>query len=184
MIDLADLAQRAGLDDLRTAAERRAGAALVAHLGDDVAGPRQFAKFAGFGHAVRQRLLAVNVLAGFHERLAQGSMPVVRRGDQDGVEAGCVVEQSTIVFICLGILGRVAAGVQGVGPGLVDHCRIRIAQGHQIRAAGQQALHYAASLPAAADQREVQLAVGGCRFGLGTRQDQRPAEHRRPQSCR
>ena len=35
------------------------------------------------------------------------------------------------------------------------------------------ALHgaVAASLPAAADQREVQLTVGGCGAGLGARQD-------------
>ena len=98
-----------------------AGAALVAHLGDDLAGARQLAEFAGFGHAVRQRLLAVDVLAGLHERLAQGGVPVVGRADQHGVEARRVVEQPAIVFIRLGVLGRLAAGLQGIGPGLVDH---------------------------------------------------------------
>jgi hypothetical protein len=64
--------------------------------------------FAGFGHAVRQRLLTVDVLAGFHERLAQGGVPVVGRADQYGVEARCIVEQTTIVLVRLGGFGRLA----------------------------------------------------------------------------
>ena len=46
----------------------------------------QLAEFAGLGHAVRQRLLAVDVLADLHERLAERGVPMVGRGDQHGVE--------------------------------------------------------------------------------------------------
>jgi hypothetical protein len=137
-VDLANLAQRAGLDDFGAASQRGTVAALVTHLGHHLAAAGQLAELAGLSHAVRQRLLAVDVLADLHERLAQRGVPMVGRGDQYGVEARGVFEQPAVVVECLGILGRLAARLQGVGPGLLDLRWIRIAQGYEVRAAGQQ----------------------------------------------
>ena len=75
-------------------------------------------------------------------------------------------------------------GLAAVGPGFLDHSLIRVTEGDEIGAPREQPPHHAASLPAAADHRKVQLAVGGGRAGLGARQDQRPAERRRPQRRR
>ena len=81
-------------DQLDRPAQAVRGRALVAHLRADAVlrrlGPHQV----GLVHVVRQRLLAVDVLAGSHRQDAGQGVGVVRRADGDGVD---VLEQRSVV---------------------------------------------------------------------------------------
>ena len=117
MVDLADLAQRAGLDHLGAAASEALALPWLPIWVTTFEVRGQLAQFAGFGNAVRQRLFAVDVLADLHERLAERGVPVVGRGDQHRVEAGRILEQLAIVVVRLGVLGRLAARIgRRLGP--------------------------------------------------------------------
>ena len=75
------LADRPGADQLDAAAEARLGRALVAHLGADALLPRRLAHQPGLEDRVRQRLLAVDVLAHPHRHDRGRGVGVVGRAD-------------------------------------------------------------------------------------------------------
>ncbi len=181
-IHLGDFPQRARLDNFDAPPQRFAGAPLVPHLRHHLAAADQLAQRPGLSHAVRQRLLAINILARPDERPAQRRMPMVRRGNQHRIETRRLLQQFPVVFICLDVLG---AGVGPVPflPGLFDHRRIRIAERHEIDAGSQQRPHIPASLPAAPDDGEIEFAVGRRRVG-GAAQDRRGGNGRRAESRR
>ena len=82
---------------------RLVGLALVAHLGDDLVLAGRLGDGAGLEHRVRQRLLAVDVLAGPHHGHRDRGVRVVRRGDDDGVDVLLLLEHLAEVEVELGL---------------------------------------------------------------------------------
>ena len=79
-------ADRAGLDQLDDAAVVVAGVDLRAHLRGDLRLGRRLADDAGLPDVVRQRLLAVDVLAELQGRQRGEGVRVLAGADDDGVE--------------------------------------------------------------------------------------------------
>src|SRR5262249_49505867 len=73
-VDLGDAAEDAGADDLDGTAQAVRRRALVAHLRADLLLGRRLAHLARLGDRVRQRLLAVDVLAQLHGGEAGGGV--------------------------------------------------------------------------------------------------------------
>jgi hypothetical protein len=85
-VDFGDGAEEVSGDEFHGAAEVSGGAALVAGLGDDLGGFGEIAELAGFGDGVGERFFAVDVFACGDGGFADGCVPVVRGGDDDGVD--------------------------------------------------------------------------------------------------
>ena len=83
---LADLAQHARADDLDDPVIVLAGVDQVAHLGDALGLLGRVDHRPALGDPVRQRLLAIDVLAGLAGEDGRDRVPVVGRGDDDGVD--------------------------------------------------------------------------------------------------
>ena len=97
--------------------EQFGAAPLRAHLDDALRAPHRFDDSKALVDLVRQRLLDVDVLARFHRVDDHAGVPVVRRGDDHGVDR-FVVEQLAVVVERLGAGGSFfEAGLQ---VGLVD----------------------------------------------------------------
>ncbi len=96
-IDLADLAEQAGFDDVLLGVDQmRRAAALRAHLHDAVVlasrGEHRFA----LEHVATDRLLHVHVGAGLDSRNHRQRVPMVRRADQHDIEV-LILEHLAIV---------------------------------------------------------------------------------------
>src|SRR5262249_8986938 len=85
-VDRLDLADAAAAHQLAGGAELVAGALLAAGLEDAVVLAGRLDHGAGLADGQRQRLLAVDVLAGLARLDSRDGVPVVRRGDDDGVD--------------------------------------------------------------------------------------------------
>ena len=94
-----DLADAAGADQFDGQAEHAAvlGALLAAGLQDLAGVLDRLHHGQRLGDGQRQRLLAVDVLAGLHGLDGDLGVPVVGRGDQDAVE-GLVVDQVAVIL--------------------------------------------------------------------------------------
>ena len=151
-MDLADRADHAGLDDLDRAAQPVFGRALVAHLRGHLLLGGHLAHHAGLVDRVRQRLLAVDVLAHLHGHDRGRGVRVVGRADGDGVDLlAHLREHLAEVVVLLGVGEARRLGVQRV---VVD-----VAEGDDVAVlAGLAAV--AAALAADADAGDVDLPVG------------------------
>ena len=82
-------------------------AALHADLHDAVVFASRFDRFAAFPDAVRKRLLDVYIFAGHAAEHGERAVPVVRRGDHDGVDR-LVVEHVAIIGHSLRLVARLS----------------------------------------------------------------------------
>ena len=80
------VADHPGLDPLVGEPGALGGVPLVAHLGGDAGRARGLGQLAAFVERVRQRLLAVDVLARADRRHRRDGVDVVGRADRDGVD--------------------------------------------------------------------------------------------------
>ncbi len=64
---------------------------------------REHLQGATFSNGMSQRLLAIHMLAGLQRRLANRDMPMIRRGDDHGIDSGLFIEQLAVIVIRLGI---------------------------------------------------------------------------------
>ena len=112
-MDLLDLADRPALNQLDGHAVLDRGMDLDAHLRDDLRLAGGGGHLPGLVDLVRQRLLAVDVLAAEDRRHGDGGVHVVGRGDVDGVDAaGQLVQQfrQSVYCLALGYFLAAAAG--------------------------------------------------------------------------
>ena len=103
-----DLAEDAGLENLRAAAQAVEGAALVAHLHADAAVAGGAVEVVEFPQRAHERLLDVDVDAHLHRGNRDRSVHVVGARNRHRVDAdsACVVEKLTIVGV-EGNLGKI-----------------------------------------------------------------------------
>ena len=111
-VDLAHVAQGAGLHDFHRPAELIAGRALVAHLGGDLVLLGRLPHQAGFVNVVRQRFLGVAMLAQAHRQDAGVGVRVVGRRHHDGVDV-LLPLQHRAEIVPDGDLGQEAVAVGG-----------------------------------------------------------------------
>ena len=141
---------RAGLDQLDHAAVVVAGVDLRAHLGRDLGLRRRLADDPGLPDVVRQRLLAVDVLAQLQGRQRGEGVGVLGRAHDHRVElAGVVVELAEVAGI----------GVpwDGSEPRLVDGRLGDVAERHDVL--GADVLEVGPAPAARADHGDIQLLV-------------------------
>ena len=110
-IDFADLADQARGDPLADQPVAFHAVALDAHLRGHLVLLGRLGELAGFIDRVRQRFLAVDVLAGLDGRHGDHGMRMIGRGDHHAVDVLLLLQHQAIVFVGLrlGILleGRV-----------------------------------------------------------------------------
>jgi hypothetical protein len=115
---------------------------------------------------VGQRLLAIDVLAGAGGEDAGDGVPVVRRGDDDGIDVFALEEiaevgvRLTALELALALLGGVVVGGHLLGgvAALGDH----VADGHDLDVWGaEEAAQVAAAHGADADEPEGEAVVRG-----------------------
>ncbi len=163
-VDLANLAEQSGLDDLDRAAERLAAAALGAVLRGDLALGRQFDQLACLRNLAHQRFFAEHVLAGLHEGHAQRRMPSRAGGHQHRVERLLGLQQLAVVLVesrlfcarrpvLAGTLGHELGGPIKLSP-------VDVAQGDHVVALAQDLLDQARAAASRADRGHVELVVG------------------------
>ncbi len=144
--------QFAGFDELRLgsvlAADLQHAPGFLDVLGDD----------AGFLDAMRHRLLQVDIFAGFESIHSHAEMPMVRGGDEHGIEIGAGQEIVIIVIhVFLGEAEEVAGALFAFG--------VEIADADDLHAAGGVGvlldhLDVTETHPADADDAEVDAIVG------------------------
>ena len=154
------------------------GRSLVAHLGAHPFLARGLAHQAGFPDRVRQRLLAIDVLAQTHGRHRGRGVRMVGRRDDDGVDLGIeLMQQLAIVVVLLGFLVLRGHRVQAL---LVD-----VAHRHDP-AVTRRLLGVALAFAADADAGDIQRLVrpdtpGPAPAALGKNaeaRDRRPKQER------
>jgi hypothetical protein len=148
-MDLLEVANRPGPDHLGDEAWLFAGLAEIAHLSGQLGLAGEFADHPGFIDAVRQRLLAVDMLAEPQGRGRGDGMHVVGRGDGDGVDVLLRLEHLAEIGVEAGarVFARVGSQVVPVG----------IAQGDDILAGLRARGHVARPHAAEADGRDVEF---------------------------
>src|SRR5262245_10843732 len=120
-----DLAQLAGVDEGDGVAQTLLATALRAGLANAVEFAGGLDDAAAFADVVADRLLDVNVLAGLHGPDGGQGVPVVGRGNADGVNR-LVFENLADV---LDVFGGEALLLLGVGHGRADDALINVADG-------------------------------------------------------
>ena len=110
-VHLAHGANRAVLDPLDRLAMPLARAAMVAHLRRHARLLRDARDQTRLTDVVRERLLAVHVLAGLHREDRDERVQVVGRGDEDGVDRLFLLEHDPEVFVRRARVIRRLAGV-------------------------------------------------------------------------
>ena len=123
-MDLADRADRAGPDQLGQQPGLFARLALVAHLRGDLGLLGDLAHLAGLVDRVRQRLLAVDVLAHLHGHDADHGVQVVGRGSHHRVDVLLGFEHLAEIGVVLGVgefLGETRQDVL-----------VHVAEGHDV----------------------------------------------------
>ena len=152
-MDLLDLADRPALDDLRCHAILDIGVDLDAHLRHDLGLPRGGGSLPGLVDRVRQRLLAIDMLAAMDGRHGDRGVHVVRRGNAYGVDLLVhLIEQFPPVG--KGLCPRETSG-SGV-PIVLMH----VAQGNHLDWPLGEAADVAATLSADPDRGQSQLLAG------------------------
>jgi hypothetical protein len=112
-------AEAAGANELDRLADAGVAANLGAGLADLVVMPRRFDEAPAFPDVVAHRFFDVDVLAGLHCPDRGERMPVVRRGDSDGVDFLVVHDAAQVLHDGRGgaalSLGRTRDGAGGDG---------------------------------------------------------------------
>ena len=143
-MDLAHRPDHPGLDPLVGEPGALGGMPLVSHLGGDAGGTRGLGQLAAFVQRVRQRLLAVHVLARADRRHRRDGVDVVGRADRDGVDAArFLVEHLAEIFVA----PRLGKGLKRAGCALV----VDVAQGDDVGAQARDGGDVAAPHAAGAD---------------------------------
>ena len=119
---------------------------LAAHLAD----------LPGLGAAMGHRLLAEDVLAGQQGGLAHRHVPALARGDDHRVHRLLRLQELAVIVVDLGPLQLGAEAFLDVG----DLPGVDVADGRDVVALLQGRAEDLAHPPAAAQQGQVQLAVG------------------------
>ena len=152
-VDLGHVADRPIVQPLLQQAHRLEGLPLVAHLRHDLVAARSLGDGPRLEHGVRQRLLAVHVLAGLQGGHRDHGVRVVRRRDHHRVDALLLLEHHAVV----GVEGRLWVERPRLGRvGLVD-----VAERDDVLALAR--LEVGATHPADADRSDVQLVAGRLR---------------------
>jgi len=128
---------------------------LNAHLRNHLRLPRRQDHLPGFIHFMRQRFLAIHMLAFFDRRHRDRGVHMIGGRDIDGIDfIALFFQQFPPVTILTGI-GQARRR-------LIQIILIHITDRHHVQlAAGQQASHIPAPHPAYTDTGVLQLAVGG-----------------------
>ena len=152
-VRFAHLANGAAPDQFNGATQPIFGAALVAHLGDDLVLERGQAHDSRFVHRAREGLFTIDVFAALHGRHRGDGMSVVGRGHQHGIDLLVhLVEHPAEILERLGL-----------GMLLVNVARplcVHVAQRHDVHARPGKVIEVTPSLAADADAGDIQLVVG------------------------
>ena len=156
-VDFGDGAEEVSGDEFEGAAEIGGGTALVAGLGDDLGVAGEFAELAGFGEGMGEGFFAVDVFACGDGGFADGCVPVVRGGDDDGVDVWGGEE-----LVEIGEGGGIGGGVAFAG--VFDLGGVDVAEGGGFVAEFEDAADVALDLAAHADEADAEFLGGR---GLG-----------------
>ena len=156
-VDFGDGAEEVCGDEFHGAAEIGGGTALVAGLGDDLGVAGEFAELAGFGEGMGEGFFAVDVFACGDGGFADGCVPVVRGGDDDGVDVWGGEE-----LVEIGEGGGIGGGVAFAG--VFDLGGVDVAEGGGFVAEFEDAGDVALDLAAHADEADAEFSGGR---GLG-----------------
>ena len=132
--DHRDRAEAPGLDQLARRRLPRAADALAADLEDPLVPIDRGDDVEALVDRVGHRLLDVDVLAGRHRVDRHPAVPVIRRGDEDGVD-GPVVEQPPVVVDDGGLAagpGPAPFGPAAVGVAQRDDLGVGAARGNRV----------------------------------------------------
>ena len=155
-VDVGDGAEHAGGEQFHAAAQHGGSAALIAGLGDKWGRFGCLPQGAGFGDGVGQWFFALDVAAGLHGGVADGGVPVVGSGDDDGVERFFFFEEQPIIFVARGFGGGGAVALLAFGELLGIH----VAQGGDVVAEFCDLADVPLDLSAHADEADLQSARG------------------------
>jgi len=148
-------AEAAFFDEIARRVEPGVGPVLEPALDDPLGARDDSGKGTALGHAVRERLLDIGVLAGHARRGGDQAMEVVGRRDDDGVNV-LALEHAAVVLLD-GQVAALGGGLPGAGEvGVAGQHQPRlVAQRHRLLHAPEQGV-----APAAApDQGEADLRV-------------------------
>ena len=165
---------------LRTSSQARRkfdiGALLAAALEDALVLLDRVAHGPALGDGQRQRLLAIDVLAGLRRQDDGHGVPVVRRADQDGVDVLAIeqfaeIDEGVAALVLARLLvggvmlldetpGRFTAG-DGAIP-VAGAFAVDVADGHDLHAViAEEAAHVVEALIAGADDAEIDALARG-----------------------
>ena len=166
---LTDRPDGAGLDEFDHAAVIVGGVDLRAHLRGDCAASLEILVLhqPGFANGVGQRLLAIDVFACPHRRDGGQRVMMVGGADHHAVDLRVADDLAPV--------GE-RPGVGKLFPRLVERPRIDVAEGDDILAFD--AARVSPSASADADDRQVQLFVGGCVWLVLCEERRRRSERR------
>jgi hypothetical protein len=122
---------------------------LHAGHGDAVIAPRRVYHSAALADIVRQRLLHVDILAGLAGEHGHAGVPMVGRGDMDGVDV-LALQQTPEILVSRAVRSGPFTGMFGVGQIDIRCCAIlhsgglphTIGNGQSARSASHQAHHH------------------------------------------
>jgi len=146
----------ASLDRLDRTAVVRAGVHLRAHLRGELRAGGRLRDEAGFVDGVRERLLAVHVLAGVQGHQRGGRVRVVGRGDENGLDI-LVIEDAPQVGTEL----RLREAVAGLGGAFFIH----VAEGDDLLA--RELAQVPCPLAGDADDGDTEPVAGGSALRMG-----------------
>ena len=158
-VDVPQLADASVAHDLARPAEERAGALLRAELEDPPGLPDRGPQRLVLGDAQAHRLLQVDVLARPHCGQRDQDVPVIRGGDDHGVDVRAGQNLSEVGVGCarpvlVVLVDQLARRLQLV--------RLHVAHGHDPRVLlGQEPLHDSLALRAGSHERDGNLVAGG-----------------------
>ena len=151
-VDLPDLAEDAAHEDLDRAALAVRAVAVVAHLRDDAARPRDVAEALGLPPRAHERLLHVDVAAALHRGDRAGGVHVVGRRDDDRVEVLLLVKQRAPVLVRT----HLRAARRDLLRGRAQAVEVHVAERDDLFAEAVERIQVRAAAPARADEGHAQ----------------------------
>lgn len=157
-----DLAQLAGVEVFALGLQiDLAGALLHTHLADPVVDARRLHNPWPFFNRQRQRLFHVDVFAGVQRVDGATAVPVVRRGDKNGIDV-LGIEQFAVVVEALRFSRLLLRPVDAVPVDVADRGHVHLIGVHE-RA------HHAGAATAAADKAQLNALIGAHHPGITCR---------------
>ena len=173
-VGFTDLANRAAPNQLDGATQAIFGAALVAHLGDDLVLERGLAHYSRFMHRAGEGLFTINMFAPLHRCHGGHGVRVVGRGDYHGID----------LFVHLVQHPPKISEWFGLGMPLEDVARsflVHVTQTNEVHTEAGNVVKVRSSLAANTDAGDIQLIVSVVserEFGFGQEEQGRTAEGR------